>query len=501
MRIVLYISLVMLCSIFSGRAQGTRILWQKTIGGIGDDKINSLVTDAAGDSYVLTTVQEGNNFQIHVSKITSDGVFLWTTSIGGERDDTGTEIILDASGDLIVLGTTYSKEIPGVSMKGHSDILVARISSDGVVKKLQTFGGSFFDFPASILQKPNGNLIITGTTSSFDGDVPLNIGQSDIWLFELTSSGKILWSSVLGGVDEEAAVETKLMDNGDLIVLGTTSTYEDGYLENHGDIDIVLYHTSPTGILQWKQLYGGFLADYASDFEVLPNGNFLIAGNTFSDDGDILSNAGGSDAWLIEASQIDGSIEWSKTYGSYDNEYIVALEPAGDGFMLLGSSNSSYINNITGHGSRDFWLYQIDAQKEVTDEYLFGASGFDEGVAVVLNPDGSILMGGRTNSSDGVVQGNNGKNDGWLLKIDRSGQKDLEEATIHPNPTEGTVYINNLQDDATISVYNMNGVLVEESAVSTVSSKIMDFTAYPSGMYLINITYSDRKEVHRIVKH
>lgn len=500
MRTALHITLVLLCSIISIHAQQTRILWQKTIGGIGDDKINALLSDDAGQTYVLSTVQEDDNHQIHVSKITAAGVFLWTTIIDGERDERGADLLLSASGDLIVLGTTHSAELLSVSTKGYSDIVVARLSTAGELLQLNTFGGSFFDFPSSILQKPNGNFVITGTTSSSDGDVPTISGQLDIWMFEINDGGTILWSEVLGGQDEEQAVKTKLLDNGDLIVLGMTATYQGDFGHNHGDLDIVTFHTSGTGIIQSIHLYGGYLADYASDIEVLPNGNFLIAGNTFSNDGDVASNAGNSDAWLFEAAP-NGSIEWSRTYGSYGNEYIVAIEPTEDGFLLLGSSNSTSINNISSNGSRDFWLYQIDGVGEVTDEYLFGASGIDEGGALVLNADGSILMGGRTDSSDGVVQGNSGQNDGWLLKIDRSKLEDVSQATVHPNPTEGSVYINNLQDGAQISVFNMNGVLVEESTSASVSSKVLDFSTYPSGMYLVHIGYTDRKEIHRVVKH
>ncbi len=500
MRQLVYISFLFLLTIPVVMGQDTRIIWQKSIGGIGYDRINDIITDDAGDAYVLSTVQVTNNHEIQVSKISEDGHFLWTNTIGGERDDRGQKLLLDANGDLLILGTTNSHDIMGESTHGSMDILLIRMSLNGEVIKLDNYGGSKFEEAASILQKPNGNYVVSGTTLSNDFDISFNNGQADVWLFEINSKGKVVWEKTLGGLDDEWSVNTKLLDDGTLITAASTSTYQDDYSENHGDADVVLYHTNASGGLLWKRLYGGFLADFPADIELLPNGHFLVGANTFSNDGHIPFNNGGQDALLMEIDQ-EGELISAQTYGSFGNDRIAAIEPKGSGYVIFGSSSSASINAAIGNGAQDFWMYEINSDKEVIHQNLFGASGFDEGVTFSLVKDGSVIMGGESNSDDGVIGSNMGKNDGWLLKVNSNFDANTNEALVHPNPSKGVVYINRLQEGAELSLTNMNGAPINSIIAPYGTSRILDLSTQPAGVYILQVVYPDRKEVHRIVRH
>lgn len=500
MRRILFIFTLSFFASFMANGQDARIIWQKSIGGVGYDRINDIITDNSGDAYVLSTVQVTNNHEIQVSKISRGGEFLWTKTIGGERDDRGKQLLIDTNGDLLILGVTNSKTLAGVTAHGSLDVLFIRMSINGEVKTIRNYGGSNFEEAASILQKADGNYIITATTLSKDIDVLSNNGQADIWLFELDAHGNILWSQTHGGVDDEWAVNTKLLSDGSMITVASSSTYEGDYSENHGDADVALYHTNDFGQLLWKDLYGGFLTDLPADIEILPNGHFLVGANTYSTEGNIPYNNGGQDALLLEIDQ-DGHLIWSQTYGSYGNDRIAAIEPKGDGFLVFGSSNSEYLNSAVGNGGQDFWMYEINHEMEVIREYLFGASGFDEGVTFALNKDGSVIMGGESNSNDGVVGSNMGKNDGWLLKIGSDFNNAIGEASVHPNPTKGIVYVNELEEGAMLSISNLQGAPITNAITPYGTSKILDLSGQPAGVYLLQVVYPDRKEVHRIVRN
>lgn len=500
MRQIIYISILLLSATSVALGQDARLIWQKSIGGVGYDRINDIITDEAGDAYVLSTVQVTNNHEVEVSKISEEGDFLWTQTIGGERDDRGHKLLLDSNGDLLILGSTNSKNIQGKSTNGYLDILFMRMSLQGELKDVQTFGGSKFEDAASILQKPNGNYVITGTTFSSDFDVALNNGQADVWLFEINQNGDILWEKTHGGIDDEWATNTKLMSDGSLITVASTATYLDDYSDNHGDADVVLYHTTATGDLLWKRLYGGFQADYPADLEILPNGHFLVGANTFSGDGNIPFNNGGQDALLMEIDE-EGDLISAQTYGSFGNDRIAAIEPKGDGYVIFGSSNSASLSAAIGNGSQDFWMYEINSEREVLREYLFGASGLDEGVTFTLLDDGSVIMGGESNSDDGVIGTNKGKNDGWLLRVDSNFDSNIALATVHPNPSDGVVYINELQDGAELSLIDIQGAPVNHTITPYGSSRILDLGMQPAGVYILQVTYTDRNEVHRIVRN
>jgi hypothetical protein len=500
MRKTLSIWILLLGVTFVVSGQETRIIWQKSIGGIGYDRVNDIITDSEGDAYVLSTVQIANNHEIQVSKISESGDFLWTETVGGERDDTGKKLLIDSNNDLLILGASNSQDIHGASTHGSLDVLVIRMSTSGSLKSIHTYGGSHYEEAASILQKPDGNYIVSGTTLSNDGDILGNKGQADVWLFELDQTGALLWSQTQGGLDDEWAVNTKLLSDGSLITVASTSTYQDDYSQNHGDVDVALYHTNSFGELIWKDLYGGFQADFPADIELLPNGNFLVGANTFSSNADIPSNAGGQDVLLMEIDN-SGDLIWSKTYGSSGNERIAEIEPKGNGFVLFGSSNSASLSAAVGNGSQDYWMYEINENKEVVDQYLFGASGFDEGVTFTLLKDGSVLMGGESNSNDGVIGANMGKNDGWLLRVKSNFDTSSVQATVHPNPSRGIVYVNELQEGAVLSLMNMQGATIGNVSATFGTSKILDLSTQPAGVYLLQVTYPDRKEVLRIVRN
>jgi hypothetical protein len=499
-RQLVYICITFLLSASAVFSQDTRIIWQKTIGGIGYDRVDDIVTDAYGDAYVLATIQVNDNHQVQVSKISAGGDYLWTKVFGGERDDTGKQLLIDKNNNLIVLGASNSNNILGKTTQGSLDLLLLRLSGSGELLDVHTYGGSEYEEAASILQKPNGNYIITATTLSEDGDIPSSHGQADVWCFEIDPDGTIVWSQTYGGLDDEYAVKTALLSDNSLITVASTNTYQGDYLENHGDIDIVLYRCDAGGNMLWKELYGGFLADYPADIIVKSNGNYLIAANTFSSNADVVGHMGGSDAWLIEVGT-DGDLLWSRTYGAAGNDRIEDITSKGSGFVLFGSSNSAILNTAIGNGSQDFWMYEINGNMEIQDQYLFGASGFDKGVTFALQPDGSILMGGESNSNDGVIPLNLGKNDGWLLRVKTTIDEEFSEALVHPNPTKGLVYVNELQENAVLFLTNMQGAPIHNLITPYGTSRILDLSAQPAGVYLLTVQYPERREVHRIIRY
>ena len=483
-----------------GISQDARVIWQKTIGGIGYDWIDAVVSDENGNSFVVSTLQEGDNHQVQVSKMDNRGQPVWTTSIGGDRDETGKEVVLSKDGSLIILGASYSNNLhPSVEHKGFSDIFVAKLSQNGTLESIQTYGGSEIDQPSSIIEKSNGNLLITATSWSKDFDVPNNMGGSDIWVFELNPSGTIVWNQTFGSSNDDYAANVIIHENGSLLIAGNTESYEGAnYDKNHGDFDVVLYKVSSNGITQWTSLFGGYLADFASGVTLMDNGNYLVGATTTSKDGDVFESFGGSDAWLFEVAK-NGDLLWSRTYGSIGNESIADIKNVGDGFVIFGSSSSPVMNDITGNGSQDFWLCEINDEKEIIDEYLFGASGFEEGYAMALTDDGSVIMGGISNSSDGIAEGNNGEKDGLLLKVNRKSQSQ-SFASLHPNPTENIVYINNIPEKSELFVTDLNGAQVINNISVFGSAKSLDLGDLPAGVYIITIANPLGKQLIRVSK-
>jgi hypothetical protein len=76
--------------------------------------------------------------------------------------------------------------------------------------------------------------------------------------------------------------------------------------------------------IQWTRTYGGFGNDAPSSIEQTTDGGFIISGLTYS------YGAGQDDAYIIKTDP-EGYVEWMKTYGGSDKDWIQSIKQTEDG--------------------------------------------------------------------------------------------------------------------------------------------------------------------------
>ncbi len=80
----------------------------------------------------------------------------------------------------------------------------------------------------------------------------------------------------------------------------------------------------------------------------------------------------------------------------------------------------------------------------------------------------------------------------------------IDKITFYPNPVAEELYIKwELIDNKTvenITVYNLSGALMQSyNDLKTETLKVLPFGIYPSGMYIVSLTYSDgSRRVYRL---
>lgn len=490
--------LVVSCNSF---AQEHALLWQRSVGNSGEDDIASVITDHEENIYVLGSVQtENSGHDLYLLKMDEGGNEIWQKQFGGSGDETGAELYINNDGTVIILGTTNSKDEFHPTGTGYEDILLMKVSSSGALISKNFYGGDFIDVPTSIISTGNGNYLISAYSRSNNGDLSGNFGQYDMWILEINSYGSIIWQRNYGATDEDMAIKVLQQKDGTYMILGQSTSYDGAYSDNRGDNDIVLIKIDDVGNILWQHSYGGFLSDEAKDILQLENGNVLVVGSTFSYQFDVETNHGGSDVWLIEVDQ-QSHLIWEKTYGSYGNEYAASLARSESGFFIFGTSNSSSISSNYNNGEQDFWLYEIDEQnREIIDMSFFGASGFESGSAFSLLTDGSLLLAGNSNSKDGFVQGNSGKTDGWIIKVRSDFTQSGDGIYVHPNPSSGTFYLNELPEKCQFEVYDLNGRPMDTQIYSDGFAGVLDLSAYNPGVYILNVISDNERQTVRLVK-
>ena len=75
------------------------------------------------------------------------------------------------------------------NVKGLSDILVSKYTSDGTRLWKQYFGGSSWEFPQGLALGNDGGVYFFANSESNDFDVAENNGSQDMWLVKLTEDG------------------------------------------------------------------------------------------------------------------------------------------------------------------------------------------------------------------------------------------------------------------------------------------------------------------------
>ena len=485
-------------------AQERGIIWQETIGGHGDDEITAIDTDANGNYYVTGTIQSENSvsgYDLFVSKMTSDGTIIWTKTFVGERNDRGIDLIVSSDNKLLILAASDSKNGYFSGNKGYDDFYLFKLDLNGSLEWTKSYGGEFIDLPTSLVERQNGHFLLYGDTRSETGDLTSNFGQFDLWLIDVDSEGTLVWQKNIGGDNEDRASTLIELPSEEIIILGHSTSYDRDILQNYGDFDVSLLKLTRTGDVVWSENFGGFSSDYSSDILLTDNGNLLIAGNTFSNDLDVSANSGFSDAWVFEVS-LEGELIWSETIGSSGSDFSGALHKNSLGQIIIaGTTNSISIGNSLSKGNTDIWMAYIEggAVSEVT---LFGDAGFDRIEAVYLTDNDQLIFGGATNSVDGIVHGIEGKSDGWIAKFAPTKQSENGSTIrIHPNPSNGIFYLNNLEKDDLLHITDSRGQQVVQNLQFNGSIHILDLQSFPIGMYYLTIETSKGTSVHKVVKH
>lgn len=220
---------------------------------------NSIVSSG---SYMMGT-------DIVISKFSSNGSSLiYSTHLGGTENEVPHSLLVNNNNELLILGSTSSSDFPvsltaydrsyngGSSYLGTipsytngSDIVISKLNSGGSALLGSTYiGGSgndglnqstllqynyADDFRGEIITDLNDNVYVTSSTLSTDFPTtigviqPLSGGGQDACVFKLTSNlDVLLWSSYLGGTNDDAGYSIQLDDNNSILLTGGTSSVD-----------------------------------------------------------------------------------------------------------------------------------------------------------------------------------------------------------------------------------------------------------------------------------
>ncbi|HOY40146.1 MAG TPA: hypothetical protein PLK75_12685, partial [Bacteroidales bacterium] len=425
-------------------AQEAVIQWQKCYGGSNIDNARCIQQTIDGGYIVAgyTYSNDGDISGFHgasdiwVIKIDNVGNIIWQKCLGGSSSDVASTITQTLDDGYIVAGITFSNDgdVTGCSEDCNSWII--KLDNSGNIQWQNSILALYWAEIGSIQQTIDEDYILCGTAMT-----DLENGYYDACIVKLDNTGNIQWYKFIGGFDDDYSNTIVLTTDGGYIFSGYTESNNGDVSGNHGGQDAWVVKLDDTGNIEWQKCLGGSSNDKARSIQQTSDGGYIVAGNTFSNDGDVSGNhSGNSDAWVIKLEDT-GNIQWQKCLGSNGDEYAFSVQKTTDGGFIVESN--IYSNNADiwdYHGGGDAWVVKLENTGNIEWQKCLGGSDDDYAYSIQQTTDGGYILAGYTDSNDEDVSGNHGgPNDAWVVKIIESNVSGLvfHDTNLNGIPDEG----------------------------------------------------------------
>ncbi|MCW5899234.1 MAG: hypothetical protein KIT10_08175 [Flavobacteriales bacterium] len=274
--------------------------------------------------------------------------------------------ILTFEDGFLICASSTSSDGDAVGNHGLSDMLLVKTDNAGNTIWSRCYGGSQSDGGLRVIASNAGGSIIVGQTSSNDGDLVGNnpyyaepVPSTTGWVMKVDAEGDIIWQRCVGGLGNEFLYDVKEAQDGSIWAVGYTNSNNGDVTGNQGGGDAWIVKLNGAGELIGTKCFGGTAHDRFGGINVLPSGNAIVVGRTISADGDISDPLGGLDVWVVCVSS-DLEVIWQRTMGGSTNDLAEGIAPASDGSVVITGYSQSSDGDLTGnHGEADVWVVKL----------------------------------------------------------------------------------------------------------------------------------------------
>ncbi|HRH57976.1 MAG TPA: Ig-like domain-containing protein, partial [Chitinophagales bacterium] len=330
---------------------------------------------------------------------------------------------------------------------GSLDIVLGKYTEPAVVggsgtRVWQTYlGGSGDDNPYALEQGPDGNIYLTGYTSS--SNFPLIGGTAfgttastlnaraqttnNIFVTKINQAGNSIKSAVIGGNASEQSFDLRFDPSGDIIVGGYTSSTNlstqypgsGASNTNNGGTDVLIFKiNSDLTTLRWMKNYGGSANDQINIMNVKTStGDIYIGGTTSSTNFPLTSarqsTIGGTQSGVLQKLNSSGTTQWSSYFSSAASstaqilcmEFNRTQDTLYFGGLTTGlaaaniSTSGVYDNSI--NGGVDFFVAKMGIDQGFkAATYLGGTSSEDNMMGLNTDENNDVYIFGYSPSTN-----------------------------------------------------------------------------------------------------
>ncbi|MEI7663950.1 MAG: hypothetical protein WCK34_17215, partial [Bacteroidota bacterium] len=428
-------------------------LWGTYYGGTDDDIGFTSVVDNAGFCYMAGRTYSASNiastgaYQVIMggfgdaffAKFSPSGQRIWATYYGGMASEEFHGMSMTPDVKLILSGITGSPNNistpgsfqPTLGSFGSSDAFLVKFDTSGARIWGTYYGGTQPENGSGCATDANGNIYLSGTTSSPEnistpGSHQPNPGLgNDLFLVKFTPGGNRIWGTYYGGECSDNASPTNncaVEGNSRVYICGSTcsltnmSTVGSFQFALGGSGDGLLVQFDTSGVRQWGTYCGGPLNDMISYVKVANNSRILIAGGTTSESGIASPGAfqtiygGGTQDGFLGRFYPNGQRHWISYYGGSNYDYINGGDFDSNGNLYFCGYTES-LNSITtadgfqpvfGGGINDGMLVKFDSIGNRIWGTYYGGEAIDDARSFNYFDNNNLFLTGGTGSMNNI---------------------------------------------------------------------------------------------------
>jgi hypothetical protein len=312
----------------------------------------------------------------------SEPQVVWTRQFGSTARDDASGIAVDHSGAVYVTGSTRGA-LPDRTSSGFWDAFLVKLGPDGTSRWSRQFGTRGRDHASAVAVDGSGAVYVVGSTQ---------VGTRDghAFLRKYSAGGSLRWTRAFGGGGSDGA-GVAVDARGSIYVVGDSHRVLPSS-GGHGETaDSWVRKYGSDGSLRWDRRFGTTTRASAQAVAVAASGAVHVAGYEW----DTLPGQWrtGWDAF-VRTYESDGSLRWSRRFGSGDDDMANAIAVAASGAIHIAGDTWSSLPHQTNAGWLDAFLQTLGPAGTRRWAHQFGTPRDDSATAVSVDGLGNTVVAG-----------------------------------------------------------------------------------------------------------
>lgn len=290
------------------------------------------------------------------------------------------------------------------------------MNETGGLEWQKSLGGNKSDFLSKVIGTSDGGFLLAGTSSSDKNEIKkeANQGNADFWVLKLNADGSEQWQTTLGGFASDELITAIQLPDGGFLLAGNSSSGKSGTKTevNFGNKDIWLIRLNSSGQTEWEKSYGGHYVDQVQSVAAIDDELYILGYSNSPENGNKSTQAlGMGDYWLIKTDK-DGNTIWQKAFGGEGDDHPYTMIVLADEHLLIGgvsTTNYSDTKKVSNDKGTDIWIFKTTTNGDILWEETYNIGKYDMIANLSENEDGTILIGAYAKSEKAGVKASDKK--------------------------------------------------------------------------------------------